>query len=774
MTLAEHFLSSNQCSMANQNILPLYEKYWYKYNYKRVTDSFLLILLLLLLAYRVISLNYYSFPWFVAFLCESWFTISWFFTLTTQWNPAGIKTYPDRLLQSVQELPPVDLFLTTADPVLEPAIITVNTVLSLLALDYPVDKLACYVSDDACSPLTLYALQEASKFAKFWVPFCKKYDVQVRAPLRYFSDKPEVSTPNTTPEFRQEWSQMKDMYDHLSCRIGLDASDKSNQCQGEFAAFLNTERTNHPTIIQVYNYNILHYLTGLLSMVIWENKERLADGLPHLIYISREKRPKQSHHFKAGAMNVLTRVSGLITNAPFMLNVDCDMIVNNPKIVLHALCVLLDSKGEKEVAFTQFPQKFYATLKDDPFGNQMAILFKYLGAGIAGLQGPLYGGTNCFHRRKVIYGLSPDNVEKGKSISKEELKQKFGASKEIMKSAAYALEGRAYWSNDINISKAVEVASQVAACGYEYGTGWGKQVGWIYGSLTEDVLTGLTIHEKGWRSEMCTPNPIGFTGFAPGGGPMSMAQQKRWATGLLEIFFSKHCPIIGTLFRKLTLRQCFAYMWIVNWGLQPFFEVCYACLLAYCIITNSNFLPPDLGICIPIAIFAIYKVYTASEYLASELSIRAWWNNQRMSRITSMNAGFCALFSVLLKLLRISDTVFDITKKDLPSVGDVGDDKDVGRYTFDESLVFLPGTTILLLQLTAMVIRLLRLQPLAQSGNGCGLGEIFCSVYLVICYWPFLRGLFETGKYRIPFSTICKSAIFTCLFVHLCRRTISS
>ncbi|TKY66991.1 Cellulose synthase protein H1 [Spatholobus suberectus] len=506
---------------------------------------------------------------------------------------------------------------------------------------------------------------------------------------------------------------MKDMYDDLSRKIELDASQRTNPCHGEFAAFSNTERTNHPTIIQV----------------VWENTERLANGLPHLIYIAREKRPKQSHHFKAGAMNVLTRVSGLITNAPFMLNVDCDMIVNNPKVVLHALCILLDPKGEKEVAFVQFPQQFHATLKDDPFGNQMAILIKYLAAGLAGLQGPFYGGTNCVHRRKVIYGLSPDNVEKGTCYifitSEEELKQKFGASKEIMKSAAYALEGRTYSSNDINISNVVDVASQIAGYGYEYGTGWGKQVGWIYGSVTEDVLTGLTIHEEGWRSELCTPNPIAFTGFAPGGGPTAMAQQKRWATGLLEIFFCKHCPIIVTLFRNLTLRQCLAYMWIINWGLRPVFEVCYACLLTYCIITNSNFLPlvSDLGICIPVAFFIIYKVYTASEYLVEGLSIRAWWNNQRMSRITPMNAGFCAFLIVLLKLLRISETVFDITKKDLPPAGDVGDDKDAGRYTFDESLVFLPGTTILLLQLTAMVIKLLGLQPPvpSQSDNGCGL-----------------------------------------------------
>ncbi|RVW97429.1 Cellulose synthase-like protein B4 [Vitis vinifera] len=67
-------------------------------------------------------------------------------------------------LPLVDELPPVDMFVTTADPMLEPPIITVNTVLSLLAVDYPANKLSCYVSDDGASPLTFYALLEASKF----------------------------------------------------------------------------------------------------------------------------------------------------------------------------------------------------------------------------------------------------------------------------------------------------------------------------------------------------------------------------------------------------------------------------------------------------------------------------------------------------------------------------------------------------------------------------------------------------------------------------------
>jgi hypothetical protein len=83
-------------------------------------------------------------------------------------------------------LPSVDMFVITANPVLEPPIITKNIVLSLLVVDYPSHKLACYVSSDACSLLTFYSVVEASKFTKLWVPFCKKYNIQVRAHFRYF------------------------------------------------------------------------------------------------------------------------------------------------------------------------------------------------------------------------------------------------------------------------------------------------------------------------------------------------------------------------------------------------------------------------------------------------------------------------------------------------------------------------------------------------------------------------------------------------------------
>ncbi|KDP24850.1 hypothetical protein JCGZ_24444 [Jatropha curcas] len=385
--------------MADTVCPPLYEKYSRKNHIHRVLDICILFLLTSLIVYRLLTLKNHGFSWLLALLCESWFTFVWVLTVSTKWNPVDYKTYPERLPQRVEKfLPAVDMFVTTADPVLEPPIITMNTVISLLAVDYPANKLACYLSDDGCSPLTFYSLLETSKFAKLWVPFCKKYNIEVRAPFRYFSStdhKPVLCSDASSLEFQQEWKKMKDEYEELSCKI-QDAAKKSTPCDltGDFAFFSKIECKNHPTIIKI----------------MWENKEGLSNGLAHLIYVSREKRPNHPHHYKAGAMNVLTRVSGLITNAPFMLNMDCDMFANNPQIVRHAMCFFLGSKNEGDTAFVQTPQIFYDGLKDDPFGNQLVVLQEYIGRGIVALQGPFYGGTGCFHRRKVIYGLCPNDI----------------------------------------------------------------------------------------------------------------------------------------------------------------------------------------------------------------------------------------------------------------------------------------------------------------------------------------------------------------------------
>ena len=59
-------------------------------------------------------------------------------------------------------MPGVDIFVCTANPIIEPPIMVINTVLYVMAYDYPSEKLSVYLSDDGGSNLTFYALLEAS------------------------------------------------------------------------------------------------------------------------------------------------------------------------------------------------------------------------------------------------------------------------------------------------------------------------------------------------------------------------------------------------------------------------------------------------------------------------------------------------------------------------------------------------------------------------------------------------------------------------------------
>ena len=119
-----------------------------------------------------------------------------------------------------------------------------------------------------------------------------------------------------------------------------------------------------------------------------------------------------------------------------------------------------------------------------------------------------------------------------------------------------------------------------------------------------------------------------------------------------------------------------------------------------------------------------------------------------------------------LEVLRISDTVFEVTLKDQSS----NNDGDGGRFTFDASLIFVPGTAVLLLQLTALIMGFrgeCNYQwTMAQGWEG----YCMCSIMVVLCFWPFLKGLFAKGKYWIPLSTTCKSAILALCFVLLVKR----
>lgn len=69
-------------------------------------------------------------------------------------------------------------------------------------------------------------------------------------------------------------------------------------------------------------------------------------------------------------------------------------------------------------------------------------------------------------------------------------------------------------------------------------------MGLVYGCATEDVVTGLTIQCRGWKSMYFKPNKPAFLGVAPVTLDIALVQMKRWSEGMFQIFLSNYCPFI--------------------------------------------------------------------------------------------------------------------------------------------------------------------------------------------------------------------------------------
>jgi len=157
-------------------------------------------------------------------------------------------------------------------------------------------------------------------------------------------------------------------------------------------------------------------INGLILCKVWVFKQNIfqvflghsgardieGNELPRLVYVSREKRPGYQHHKKAGAENALVcidtsimfhlrslwfynawclygfiqvRVSAVLTNAPFILNLDCDHYVNNSKAVREAMCFLMDPEVGRDVCYVQFPQRFDGIDRSDRYANRNTVFF---------------------------------------------------------------------------------------------------------------------------------------------------------------------------------------------------------------------------------------------------------------------------------------------------------------------------------------------------------------------------------------------------------------
>ncbi|CAN0908864.1 Cellulose synthase-like protein G3 [Linum grandiflorum] len=405
------------------------------------------------------------------------------------------------------ELLGLDVFICTADPYKEPPIRAVNTALSVMAYEYPRDKLSVYVSDDGGSAVTLFSLMEAAKFAGRWLPFCDKNKVVERNPGVYFE-----AGHHPASDISAEEENIKSMYERMKVKVeevlekGRVDDQYINGAQEKDAFNKWTTdplftKHNHPTLIQV---------------LLESNKDKDTDGhlMPNLIYVSRQKSKTSPHHFKAGALNVLLRVSATMTNAPIVLTLDCDMYSNDPKTPIRAMCYFCDPKlGPENSAYLQFPQCYHGINKNDIYAGEFQRLFRIQAMGFDGLRGPNHVGTGCFFRRRVFFG---------------------GPSSPVPPEIPEVGHEYVPVNESIRSESVLELADKVAGCTYENKTDWGYKIGYRYGSLVEDMFTGYSLHCEGWRSIFCCPDRSAFIGDAPISLVDMLTQQKRWAIGVLE------------------------------------------------------------------------------------------------------------------------------------------------------------------------------------------------------------------------------------------------
>ncbi|KAH0935217.1 hypothetical protein HID58_012334 [Brassica napus] len=746
--------------------------------------------------------------WLTSVICEIWFAFSWVLDQFPKWSPINRETYIDRLSARFEregeqsQLAAVDFFVSTVDPLKEPPLITANTVLSILALDYPVDKVSCYVSDDGAAMLSFESLVETADFARKWVPFCKKYSIEPRAPEFYFSLKIDYLRDKVQPSFVKERRAMKRDYEEFKIRMNaLVAKAQKTPEEGwtmqDGTSWPGNNTRDHPGMIQVFlGYSGARDVEG--------------NELPRLVYVSREKRPGYQHHKKAGAENALVRVSAVLTNAPFILNLDCDHYVNNSKAVREAMCFLMDPVVGQDVCYVQFPQRFDGIDKSDRYANRNIVFFDVNMRGLDGIQGPVYVGTGCVFRRQALYGYSPpskpkmlpqsssssccccpskkkqtqdpseiykdakreeldavifnlgdldnyDEYERSMLISQTSFEKTFGLSAVFIESTLMENGGV---PDSVNPSTLIKEAIHVISCGYEEKTEWGKEIGWIYGSITEDILTGFKMHCRGWRSIYCMPLRPAFKGSAPINLSDRLHQVLRWALGSVEIFLSRHCPLwYGCSGGRLKWLQRMAY---INTIVYPFTSlplVAYCTLPAICLLTGKFIIPTlsNLASMLFLGLFISIILTSVLELRWSGVSIEDLWRNEQFWVIGGVSAHLFAVFQGFLKMLAGLDTNFTVTSK-------TAEDLEFGElYIVKWTTLLIPPTSLLIINLVGVVAGFSDALNKGYEAWGPLFGKIFFAFWVVLHLYPFLKGLMGRQN-RTPTIVILWSILLASVF----------
>ncbi|XP_062187710.1 mixed-linked glucan synthase 4-like [Phragmites australis] len=712
--------------------------------------------------------------WVMSMAGDVWFGFSWVLNQLPKLNPVkrvpdltAIRDQYDSSTSSESKLPGIDVFVTTVDPVDEPILYTVNSILSILAADYPVEKYACYLSDDGGTLIHYEAMLEVAKFATLWIPFCRKHSIEPRAPENYFEVKRRPYMGSMQEEFMSDHRRVRREYEEFKVRI--DSLFNTIQQRSEAYTGKNTEENGvkatwmadgtqwpgtwieqaenhrkgqHAGIVQVILNHPSHKpQLGLPSSI--DNPFDFSNvdmRLPMLVYLSRQKRPGYNHQKKAGAMNVLLRVSALLSNAPFVINFDCDHYINNSQALRAAMCFMLDPRDAQNTAFVQFPQRFDDVDPTDRYANHNRVFFDGTMLSLNGLQGPSYLGTGCMFRRVALYGMEPPRWGSG------DIKVT-GTAKEFGKSILFTnstLDGANQEQSSITpmlFDESINTElTTLMNCAYEDGTSWGRDVGWVYNIATEDVVTGFRMHRQGWRSLYCSMEPAAFRGTAPINLTERLLQILRWSGGSLEMFFSHSNALLAG--RRMHPLQRIAYLNMSTYPIVTVFILAYNLFPVMWVISERFYIQRPFGpyILYLIAIIAMMHVIGMFEVRWAGITLLDWCRNEQFYMIGATGVYPTAVLYVALKLITGKGIHFRLTSKQTAACSA---DKFADLYAVRWVPLLIPTIAVLLVNVAAVGMAVGKAATwglFTEQARHAMLGMVF-NVWILLLLYPFALGI---------------------------------
>nr|CAB3454608.1 unnamed protein product [Digitaria exilis] len=748
-----------------------------------------LIAVLLFFAWRIRHNNSdVMWFWTLSIVGDVWFGFSWLLNQLPKFNP--VKTIPDLaalkrhfdLPDGTSRLPGIDVFVTTADPIDEPILYTMNCVLSILSVDYPVDRLACYLSDDSGALVLYEALVEVGKFAPLWVPFCRKYCIEPRAPESYFEMVAPPQAGRASQEFLNDYRRVQMEYDEFKVRLDKlpdtirkrsDVYNSMRTAEGDAKATWmangmqwpgtwidpteNHRKGHHAPVAKVV---LDHPCCGHSqpnaegNLIIGATDERI----PMLVYVSREKSPSYDHNKKAGALNAELRASALLTNAQLIINFDCDHYINNSQALRSAVCFMLDQRDGDNTAFVQFPQRFDNVDPTDRYGNHNRVFFDGTMLALNGLQGPSYLGTGCMFRRLALYGIDPPHYRE-ENVTAEA--SRFGNSTLFLDSVSKALkQERSTTPPSLDDTFLAEL-ERVVTCSFDKGTDWGKGVGYIYDIATEDIVTGFRIHGQGWRSMYCTMEHDAFCGIAPINLTERLHQIVRWSGGSLEMFFSHNNPFIGG--RRIQPLQRVSYL---NMTIYPVTSVF---ILTYALSPVMWLIPDEVYIQRPFTRYVMYLlVIIVMIHMIGWLEIKwagvTWldyWRNEQFFMIGSTSAYPAAVLHMAVNLLTKKGIHFRVTSKQTTADDN---DKFADLYDFRWVPMLIPTMVVLICNVGAIGVALGKTAIYigtwtAAKKMHAALGLLF-NIWIMFLLYPFALAIMGRWAKRPVILVVLLPIIF--------------